>query len=51
MPNVVGDDHAEAVAAIKKAVLYYSTTGHHAGTSKWTTRSSSENPTAGTMVP
>jgi len=50
VPNVVGDDYAQTVAAFKKAVLYFTTTGHDAGTTKWT-RVISENPGAGTSVP
>lgn len=49
VPNVIGDDPAEVNAAMKKAVLYYTTTGTNAGTNKWTTVIA-ENPTAGTMV-
>jgi serine/threonine-protein kinase len=50
VPNVVGDNYAQTVAAFKKAVLYFTTTGHDAGTSKWT-KVISENPGAGTSVP
>ena len=50
VPNVVGDDYAQTVAAFKKAVLYFTTTGHDAGTTKWT-KVLSENPGAGTSVP
>jgi eukaryotic-like serine/threonine-protein kinase len=50
VPNVVGDDYAQAVAAFKKAVLYFTTTGHDAGTTKWT-KVIAENPGAGTSVP
>jgi serine/threonine-protein kinase len=50
VPNVVGDNYAQAVAAFKKAVLYFTTTGHDAGTTKWT-KVISENPGAGTSVP
>jgi eukaryotic-like serine/threonine-protein kinase len=50
VPNVVGDDYAQTVAAFKKAVLYFTTTGHDAGTTKWT-KVLSENPVAGTSVP
>lgn len=50
VPNVVGDDYAQTIAAFKKAVLYFTTTGHDAGTSKWT-KVLSENPGAGTSVP
>ncbi len=49
VPNVVGDDEAEVNAAMKKAVLYYTTVGPLAGTTKWTTVVS-ERPTAGTEV-
>jgi beta-lactam-binding protein with PASTA domain len=50
MPNVVGDDYAQAYAAMKKAVLYFSTTGPGAGTTTWT-KVISQSPAAGTMVP
>lgn len=50
VPNVVGDNQAQVVAAMKKAVLYYTTTGPNANTTKWT-KVVSENPAAGTMVP
>jgi beta-lactam-binding protein with PASTA domain len=50
VPNVIGDNYAEANAAFKKAVLYFSTTGTDAGTTTWTDVIS-ESPTAGTMVP
>jgi beta-lactam-binding protein with PASTA domain len=50
VPNVVGDDYAQTVAAFKKAVLYFTTTGHDAGTTKWT-KVISENPGPGTSVP
>ena len=50
MPNVVGDDYAQVNAAFKKAVLYFTTTGHDAGTTKWT-KVIAENPGAGTSVP
>ena len=49
VPNVIGDNPAEVNAAMKKAVLYYTTTGTNAGTNKWTTVIA-ENPKAGTMV-
>jgi serine/threonine-protein kinase len=49
VPNVVGDNYAETVAAFKAAVLYFTTTGPGAGTTTWTTVVS-ENPGAGTMV-
>jgi serine/threonine-protein kinase len=49
VPNVVGDTYAEANAAFKKAVLYFTTTGTDAGTTTWTDVVS-ENPGAGTMV-
>jgi beta-lactam-binding protein with PASTA domain len=48
VPNVVGDDQAQVYAAMKKAVLYFTTTGDH-GSQKWTTVVS-ESPAAGTMV-
>ncbi len=50
VPDVVGDDYAQTYAAFKKAGLYFSTTGHLAGTTKWT-RVVSESPAAGTLVP
>ncbi|MGA2123183.1 MAG: PASTA domain-containing protein [Acidimicrobiales bacterium] len=50
VPNVIGDDYAETVAAMQKAVLYFTTVGHDAGTTKWT-KVISESPAAGTMVP
>ena len=50
VPNVVGDNQAQVVAAMKNAVLYYTTTGPNANTTKWT-KVVSENPSAGTMVP
>ena len=49
VPNVVGDDQAQVYAAMKKASLYFSTTGPNANTTKWTTVVS-ESPKAGTMV-
>ncbi|MGB7653101.1 MAG: PASTA domain-containing protein, partial [Acidimicrobiales bacterium] len=49
VPNVVGDNYAETDAAFKKAVLYFTTEGTDAGTTKWTTVVS-ESPVAGTMV-
>ena len=36
MPNVVGDNYAQTVAAMKKAVLYFTTDGPGAGTTTWT---------------
>ncbi|MGC2168537.1 MAG: PASTA domain-containing protein [Acidimicrobiales bacterium] len=50
VPNVIGDDYAETVAAMQKAVLYFTTVGHDAGTTKWT-KVISESPAAGTLVP
>ncbi len=50
VPNVVGDDYSQTLAAFKKAVLYFTTTGHDAGTTKWT-KVLSETPGAGTSVP
>jgi beta-lactam-binding protein with PASTA domain len=50
VPNVVGDDYAQTVAAFQKAVLFFTTTGHDAGTTKWT-KVIAENPGAGTSVP
>lgn len=49
VPDVVGDDYAETVAAMKKAVLYFTTEGPGAGTTTWTTVVS-EDPPAGTKV-
>jgi serine/threonine-protein kinase len=49
VPNVVGDDQAQTHAAMHKAVLYYTTTGPNANTTKWTTVVS-QSPAAGTMV-
>jgi serine/threonine-protein kinase len=50
VPNVVGMNQAQVLAAMKKSVLYYTTTGPGAGTTKWT-KVISESPLAGTMVP
>ncbi len=50
VPNVVGDDYAEADAAMKAAVLYFTTEGPGAGTTTWT-KVVSESPPAGTKVP
>ena len=50
MPNVVGDNYAQANAAMKKAVLYYTTTGPGKGTTTWT-KVISQSPAPGTMVP
>ncbi len=49
VPNVVGDNYAETIAAMKKAVLYFTTEGPGAGTTTWT-KVVSEDPTAGTKV-
>ncbi len=49
VPNVVGDDYAQTVAAMKKAVLYFTTEGPGAGTTTWT-KVVSEDPIAGTKV-
>jgi len=49
VPNVVGMNYAQAVAAMHTALLYFTTTGHGAGTTTWTVVLS-ENPGAGTMV-
>jgi hypothetical protein len=50
VPDVVGLNYAQTYAAMKKAVLYFTTTGPGAGTTTWT-KVVSESPTAGTMVP
>jgi serine/threonine-protein kinase len=50
VPNVVGMDQAQVTAAMQKAVLYFTTTGPGAGTTKWTTVVS-QSPAAGTLVP
>jgi beta-lactam-binding protein with PASTA domain len=50
VPNVVGDDYAQTVAAMKAAVLYFTTEGPGAGTTTWT-KVVSEDPIAGTKVP
>jgi serine/threonine-protein kinase len=50
VPNVVGMNQAEVYAAMKKAVLYFTTTGPGAGTTQWTTVIS-QSPVAGTLVP
>jgi len=49
VPDVVGDDYAETVAAFQKAVLFFSTKGPGAGTTTWKSVVS-ESPAAGTMV-
>ncbi|HEY5265600.1 MAG TPA: protein kinase [Acidimicrobiales bacterium] len=49
MPNVVGDNRAQVYAAMKKASLYFKTTGPNSNSTKWTTVVS-ESPKAGTMV-
>jgi beta-lactam-binding protein with PASTA domain len=49
VPNVVGDDYAQTVAAMKAAVLYFTTEGPGAGTTTWT-KVVSEDPIAGTKV-
>jgi serine/threonine-protein kinase len=50
VPNVVGMDQAQVIGAMKKAVLYFTTTGPGAGTTKWSTVIS-QSPAAGTLVP
>jgi len=50
VPNLVGMNQAEVYAAMKKAVLYFSTTGPGAGTTQWT-KVISQSPAAGTLVP
>ena len=49
VPNVVGMNYAQTVAAMHTALLYFTTTGHGAGTTTWTAVLS-EKPGAGTMV-
>lgn len=49
VPNVVGMNYAQTLAAMHTALLYFTTTGPGAGTKTWTTVVS-ENPGAGTMV-
>ena len=49
VPDVVGDNYAETNAAMKKAVLYFTTEGPGAGTTTWT-KVVSEDPPAGTKV-
>ena len=50
VPNVVGMDQAQVFAAMRKAQLYFTTRGPHAGTSQWTTAVSTQ-PSPGTSVP
>jgi serine/threonine-protein kinase len=50
VPNVVGKDQAQVLAAFKAADLYYSTRGHGAGTHPTWTSVVSEVPGAGTTV-
>ncbi|MGA7834154.1 MAG: protein kinase [Acidimicrobiales bacterium] len=50
VPNVIGDNYAQTIAAMKKAVLYFTTEGPGAGTTTWT-KVVSESPSAGTKVP
>ena len=50
VPNVVGMDQAQVFAAMRKAQLYFTTRGPHAGTSQWTTAVSTQ-PAPGTSVP
>ena len=49
VPDVVGDNYAQTVAAMQKAVLYFTTEGPGAGTTTWT-QVVSESPAAGTQV-
>jgi hypothetical protein len=49
MPNVVGFDQAQVIAAMKKAELYYETKGPGADSPAWKSVVS-EEPAAGTMV-
>lgn len=49
VPDVIGDDYAQTVAAFKKAVLYFTTEGPGAGTTTWT-QVVSESPSPGTSV-
>ncbi len=50
VPNVVGMDQSQVLAAFKKADLYYSTRGPGAGTKPTWTSVVSESPGAGTTV-
>jgi serine/threonine-protein kinase len=50
VPNVVGMDQSQVLAAFKKADLYYTTTGPGAGTKPTWTSVVSESPGAGTTV-
>jgi len=50
VPNVIGDNQAQVLAAFKKASLYYKTVGPNSNSTKWT-KVVSESPTAGTKVP
>ena len=50
VPNVVGDDQAQVIAAFKKASLYYKTVGPNSNSPRWT-KVVSESPVTGTMVP
>jgi serine/threonine protein kinase/beta-lactam-binding protein with PASTA domain len=49
VPDVVGDNYAQTTAAMKAAVLYFTTEGPGAGTTTWT-KVVSEDPVAGTKV-
>jgi serine/threonine-protein kinase len=49
VPNLVGDDQAQAYAAMHLAKLYFTTTGPNSNSTKWTTVVS-QTPVAGTMV-
>jgi len=49
LPNLVGDSHDQAFAALKAARLYFSTSGPGSSTSSWT-RVVGQLPAAGTVV-
>ena len=49
VPNVIGMNYAQAVAAMHGALLYFTTTGKGAGTTTWTAVIA-QSPAAGTMV-
>jgi len=49
VPNFVGDTRTQVNAAMRRASLYYSTTGPNSNSLRWTTVVS-QSPVAGTMV-